>query len=60
MILPDDDVYMYPGLPLESSNWTAARYWPVLSDAIDDHEPDGADVCIQVLPYPLPNTIIIL
>ena len=50
----DDDVYMPPG-----PCWAAARYWPVLSDAIDSQLPEGADVSVQILPYP-PNTIMIL
>ena len=36
---------MYPPL-----YWQAARYVPVLSDAIDTQLPEGADVCVQVVP----------
>ena len=43
-MIPDDDVYMYP------PSTTAARYCPVLSDAIEDQIPKGADVIDHTVP----------
>ena len=50
VVVPSDDVYINP-FPAP-----AARYCPLLSDAMEFQTPIGADVCVQVSLYP-PNTI---